>query len=652
MASHRREFSWPWRTFGRSKEGAEGRGGVEGAAGRRRKGQAVLRVIWPGVGNAGLPMARVGGRGRRIRKKGKATQEERDEELVEKVETVLERMKAKVKMMRDTLVASFADVPGMEDLEERFEIIEEKFMSPEDRAASEKRRVVKKMQKMSAEEKEEFLKKKEEETMRKLQAEKQQREKEEEELRSTVEELQLYLTGAFDQELSSKTMAERKAMHPSYLNRPSAIKMQLPDEEEQKLELDKLGWGMQGNKLFGKIVPGMQEYAWAIYGNCNNARAVLEKKWAGKDPQKVLSNPTYYQDIIKHAPLMELTLMVKTAKDLSLPKFRREYGERLYRRLESYGASAAEGRALADWLGLFHEERLQGLPFMKDNKVLKGTHMIFSVNLKGELLAEVQDPRELRHRQQFKLGVCENKHISRAVFDIFLGEDAIQQQGKQSVGNGLLYALNGFTWYENPRNPRQQPAEVSRNYTFEELRRGKKEFTSSKIKPKSDQYELPTNALVAAACEGQTLKGLLVHQLSDGAREKEGVNVQHQAAIAAEERSREDESREMERKLIEALPRLIEEEAQKADELEMLGPYSPSLNRMLVSPEPEKAKEIRELSASLIAKPLRDHLIKTGQLEPGSKEDRERFQEFLKPAREEAEVSDSTVTPSASASAV
>ena len=32
MASHRREFSWPWRTFGRSKEGAEGRGGVEGAA--------------------------------------------------------------------------------------------------------------------------------------------------------------------------------------------------------------------------------------------------------------------------------------------------------------------------------------------------------------------------------------------------------------------------------------------------------------------------------------------------------------------------------------------------------------------------------------------------------------------------------------------
>lgn len=648
MASSRRALAWPWRTRRGSDEGQEKAGREEGM---RRSGERILRVLWPGVGGVGLPMARVGGRGRRIRRKGKATQEERDEELVEKVETVLDRMKAKVKMMRDTLVASFEDVPGMEDLEERFEIIEEKFMSPQDREASVKRRETKKMEKMSQEEKEEFLKKKEEETIRKLREEEEERKKKEEEWQSTMEELQLYLTGALNQELTSKSMAERKEMHPSYLNRPNAIKMQLPHDEERKLELDKLGWGMQGSKIFGKILPGTQEYAWAIYGNCNNAQAVLQNKWAGRDPQEVLSDSTYYQDIVKHAPLMELTLMVKTARDLSLPKFRREYGERLYRKLESYGASVAEGHALAEWLGLFHEERLKGLPFMKENKVAKGTHLIFSVNLKGELLAEVQDPREMRQRQQFRLGVSENKQISRAVFDMFLGEDAIQKEGKQSVGNGLLYALNGFTWYENPSNPRQQPADPSRKFSFEELRRGKKDFTATRVKAKPEQFEVPVNALVAAAGEGRTLKGLLVHQLSDAMKEKEEARTADQrVAVESEERSMEESFRDMQSKLIESLPRLIDEEIQKADELEMLGPYSPALNRMLVTPDPEKAEEVRELSESLVAKPLRDHLIKTGQLEPGSKEDKERFQEFFKPARDETKVPGSSAGLSAASS--
>eukprot|EP00894_Picocystis_sp_ML_P003614 jgi/Pico_ML_1/54131/g4550.t2 len=75
-----------------------------------------------------------------------------------------------------------------------------------------------------------------------------------------------------------------------------------------------------------------------------------------------------------------------------------------------------------------------------------------------------------------------------------------------------------------------------------------------------------------------------------------------------------------------------------------------TIRKLREEEEEQKAEEVRELSESLVAKPLRDHLIKTGQLEPGSKEDKERFQEFFKPARDETKVPGSSAGLSAASS--
>lgn len=53
-------------------------------------------------------------------------------------------------------------------------------------------------------------------------------------------------------------------------------------------------------------------------------------------------------------------------------------------------------------------------------------------------------PGMLKDQKGAPLAIMENPHLTHAVMDLFLGRHPIDIAGKLSIGEGLLYAANGF----------------------------------------------------------------------------------------------------------------------------------------------------------------------------------------------------------------
>ena len=147
-----------------------------------------------------------------------------------------------------------------------------------------------------------------------------------------------------------------------------------------------------GRKLFGVPLPGSRDFA---YGICecplmlvrafivlsaismthwdfpkhpspsavarpDRVRRTLGARWAGRDPEPILDDPSFYTDILRRCHQVEMTLMLLTSRPLALAGARPAVEGALRRSMERLGGGGALGQAdaadLAKFIGLFDGE--------------------------------------------------------------------------------------------------------------------------------------------------------------------------------------------------------------------------------------------------------------------------------------------------------
>ncbi|KAK9822355.1 hypothetical protein WJX81_000239 [Elliptochloris bilobata] len=265
-----------------------------------------------------------------------------------------------------------------------------------------------------------------------------------------------------------------------YKIRPGAYKMVLPPEEEKKLALDQFGTGIQLSPRWpwGYRLGGKEDFVFGMFGRSDYARAVLERQWAGRDPDQVIWDQDFYEDVLDNAHNIELTLMVQTLRPLPLAQLRRALTHRMslsMRGLPIEGGEVpdreqppqevpldeADTAAMEAFQSTFDEKRLATsepgkLWVDKKGNVKEGTHLFLNVGPKFELRGEVMTPGNLRDRRTFHLGVWRSRRLARAAFDLFLGEFPVDARAKYMSGQCILYVTNGFKLGPNPDNPNQQ----------------------------------------------------------------------------------------------------------------------------------------------------------------------------------------------------
>ncbi|KAK9804178.1 hypothetical protein WJX73_009313 [Symbiochloris irregularis] len=283
--------------------------------------------------------------------------------------------------------------------------------------------------------------------------------------------------------------------------RPGAYKHVLTPDEEELLKLDLFGRGvdMVPQKVLGLWTRAERQYSFGIYGRQSNARVLMCDKWAGKDPALVLDNQQFYDDLMRQAAGMELTIMAHPVKDLELGPMLNDVLQRLYMNMalraprlviedadlpDGKEANAGKDPAAAGtpvtaeqkqaltqaWEGTlqqsakealnelardFSPERLRLLGMVDNNyRVKAGSHWIFTWGPYGELIGEGITHHKLRDRKTVSLGIWPYPQLTQAVFDTFLGHRPVDATGKRLAGQGVLYVANGFRFEDKPDNER------------------------------------------------------------------------------------------------------------------------------------------------------------------------------------------------------
>ncbi|KAK9830404.1 hypothetical protein WJX72_011573 [[Myrmecia] bisecta] len=247
---------------------------------------------------------------------------------------------------------------------------------------------------------------------------------------------------------------------PSSRLRPGAHKQILLPWETDALPLDQFGQGKQWprNNRFGHLFGGKADFTWGIYGRADAAEKVMGPSWAGMNPEEVLTHPDYYNDILSRANQLELTLMAIMGRDLPVKPCLAMLEGRVRESMRLM-ASAKEDRsmpqklaelsqedetAVAQLRGAFGEPRLKDSGAYAKGALKEGSHVVFTAGPEGQLIAEVISPDRLKDRRTTLLASIHNPNLTLAVFEQFLGFAPLNTPGKVAVGQGILYAANGF----------------------------------------------------------------------------------------------------------------------------------------------------------------------------------------------------------------
>lgn len=261
----------------------------------------------------------------------------------------------------------------------------------------------------------------------------------------------LFESGAFDPTTQNVPLGQLKHIIPGDQIRQGAYKMQLRPWEEAELELDRYGHGnvFSPHPVLGMLRGGRRDFAWAVYARSDAVESVLGEDWAGQDPNAAVRTRDLYVDVMKHCHNMELTLMVIPSRRLPLAATRQMMAEKLERSMQSItGSEQLEPKQkaeLADFVSAFADERVAPAGWMDRRGCVKeGTHFIFSTTKDAQLMVEAITPGRLKDRRTSRITVNDSPLVTCAVFESFLGQDSLDEIGKQNVGNGMLWVANGF----------------------------------------------------------------------------------------------------------------------------------------------------------------------------------------------------------------
>eukprot|EP00887_Chlorella_sp_A99_P006802 scaffold2.g6802.t1 len=261
--------------------------------------------------------------------------------------------------------------------------------------------------------------------------------------------------GVYEESIRTVPRWVLQATAPSTELRPGAHKQLLRKEEEEQLALDRIGQGAVYSASCTMLDRAVQrfnplhkrDFCWGMYARPEEAERALSRRWAGREPDEVLSDGRFYYDILRHCHQMELTLMVLASRPLPLAPLR----ERLAGQLSDgvAAASRAEGAEtdqadLQRFIRLWDDERLQRGGLVDGRgRVKEGTHFVLTATPRGVLTVEAISAGPLSERVTSVIGTNSNPTVTASLFGLFLGPRSLDEGGRLSVANGMLWAANG-----------------------------------------------------------------------------------------------------------------------------------------------------------------------------------------------------------------
>lgn len=271
-----------------------------------------------------------------------------------------------------------------------------------------------------------------------------------EDVRKKTEE---YDRGVYDEDVRTIPRWQSQEMVPSNRLRPGSQKQILRPEEEDNLELQRIGHGNSfrtQNGILGFPLPWQRNFAYGIFARPERVKAVLGPAWAGRDPEAVLEDPTFFNDILRRCNQVEMTLMLLTSRPLKIQEVKPVVENALRSSMERLSGSQPlrkeAATALTNFIHQIDERRFKNTGFVKDGNILEGTHFILGADPKGGLIAEAIIPGTLSQRRTSFIGTAQNPLLTAAVFDAFLGPNAVDPVGKRQTGRGMLWAANGLSF--------------------------------------------------------------------------------------------------------------------------------------------------------------------------------------------------------------
>jgi hypothetical protein len=131
--------------------------------------------------------------------------------------------------------------------------------------------------------------------------------------------------GVYDEDVRTISRAQSQEMIPSSNLRPGSYKQILRPEDEEKLELQRLGNGnsfISKKGIFGMHLPWQRNFAYGIFGRPDRVQKYMGPSWAGQSPEAVLDDQALYNDILRRCNQLELTLMLLTSRPLKIQEVR------------------------------------------------------------------------------------------------------------------------------------------------------------------------------------------------------------------------------------------------------------------------------------------------------------------------------------------
>ncbi|GMH33143.1 hypothetical protein BSKO_00977 [Bryopsis sp. KO-2023] len=258
--------------------------------------------------------------------------------------------------------------------------------------------------------------------------------------------------------------------------KPNADRLNLsPEEAAVLLDGSKVADGQMSKGFWGGTL-----FAYGLYAKEKLVEGVLGKDWAGRDPDEVLRNPKFYDDVINASSKYALTLLVVPTKRLSLPQMQREYKQRLTRTLEDLNASKSDMEDLDELIDMFDREKLRGkASWVSGSRVLPDTMLFFTATPGGGVLVEATAPGPVSKQYTSEVGFSNNPKLTYALFSQVMGNRPVDQQVRTQMAHNMLYLANGFSIAPDPDNPNQLSPHAPPSY----------EAMTAEIRPNMFQYD-------------------------------------------------------------------------------------------------------------------------------------------------------------------
>jgi hypothetical protein len=270
----------------------------------------------------------------------------------------------------------------------------------------------------------------------------------------------LHDVGGDEATLATVPGALRRATTPMKDLRPDAPKEQMRMHEQDALPLDRLCKGDAYSPApgLGMRFGGRRDFTFGIYANGDAARKLLKGKWGRRNPEEVVSDQEFYDDVMSYAPHMGISLLVMPTRRLPLEQTVATFGGRMRNTLTFLSGGKLppdDSSAIDTMASRFTVPRLSETRLIDRGQVAKDSQFLFSIGSKGQLAIEGITPAPLRDRRPVFLGTYPNPRLAPALLAQFLGPDAIDEEAKAEAGASLVFAINGFQFGSSPSKKNQ-----------------------------------------------------------------------------------------------------------------------------------------------------------------------------------------------------